>query len=333
MGDILALVLPLFGLILLGYITAHIKKQPLQEMGWLNTFIIYLALPALFFRLLSQTPIEQLASWGFIATNIGVTFVIFWMTFIFGLIGTRGHVAESTIQGLAGAYGNIGYMGPALAILAFGEKAAIPVALIFCFENIMHFVVAPALMAIGGAQKGGVLRLAMDVIRKIAFHPFIIATAAGVGAAAIHFSPPTPVERLIAYLAQAAAPCALFAMGVTIGLRPLKRVPPALGYIVPIKLVVHPLAMYLALSYAGVSDPVWLYTAVLLASLPSATNVYVIAQQYGVWVERASASVLLTTVISVATVSLLIYAINAGWLPDGPPPLATQTPETASPRL
>lgn len=322
MTDILALVLPLFGLILLGYITARLRPQPLEAMGWLNTFIIYLALPALFFRLLSQTPIEQLASWGFIATNIGVTFAIFWMTFGLGLIGTRGNLAESTIQGLAGAYGNIGYMGPALAILAFGEKAAIPVALIFCFENIMHFTLSPALMAIGGAQKGGALRLAAEVLQKIVFHPFIIATAVGVGAAALHVSPPVAVERLIAYLAQAAAPCALVAMGITLALRPLKRVPPALGYIVPIKLAVHPVAMYLALSWAGVADPVWLFTAVLLASLPSATNVFVIAQQYGVWVERASASVLLTTVISVFTVSTLIYAINAGWLPDAPPPAA-----------
>lgn len=316
MVDILGLILPLFGLILLGYATARITRQPVEALGWLNTFIIYLALPALFFRLLSQTPIEQLASWGFIATNIGVTFAIFAMTFLFGLIGTRGNTAEATIQGLAGAYGNIGYMGPALAILAFGEKAAIPVALIFCFENIMHFVIAPATMAVAGYQAGGPFRLALEIIRRIAFHPFIIATAAGVGAAAIGFAPPVPVERLIAYLAQAAAPCALFAMGVTLALRPLKRVPPALAYIVPIKLVLHPVAMYLALSYAGPFDPIWLFTAVLLASLPTATNVFVMAQQYRVWVERASASILFTTLLSVVTVSALIYAINTGLLPE-----------------
>ena len=316
MVDILGLILPLFGLILLGFITARITRQPIEALGWLNTFIIYLALPALFFRLLSTTPIAQLASWGFILTNIGVTFAIFAMTFVFGLIGTRGNVAESTIQGLAGAYGNIGYMGPALATLAFGEKAAIPVALIFCFENIMHFILAPALMAVSGHQEGGVLPLIAGVVRRIVFHPFILATAAGVGTAAIGFSPPAPVERLIAYLAQAAAPCALFAMGVTLALRPLRRVPPALAYIVPIKLAVHPAAMYLALSYAGVVDPIWLFTAVLLASLPTATNVFVMAQQYGVWIERASASVLLTTVLSVLTVSALIYAVTSGLLPD-----------------
>ena len=131
MLHILGLILPLFGLIVIGFVTARITRQPVEALGWLNTFIIYVALPALFFKLLSKTPVEQLASIEFIGTNIVVTYLIFLFTFVLGIIGTRGNVAESTIQGLAGAYGNSGYMGPAIAILALGEQAAVPVALIF----------------------------------------------------------------------------------------------------------------------------------------------------------------------------------------------------------
>jgi predicted permease len=315
MFEILGLITPLFGLIILGFVTARITRQPLEALGWLSTFIIYLALPALFFRLLATTPVEQLASWSFIFANLGVTFGIFVLTFVLGLFDSDRNIAESTIQGLAGAYGNIGYMGPAIAILAIGETAAIPVALIFCFENIMHFTVTPAMMAISGKQDKGAVLLVISVVRQILFHPFIIATAAGVGAAFIGAPPPAPVERLIAYLAQAAAPCALFAMGVTLALRPLRRVPGALLYIVPIKLIVHPAAMYFVLGYAGDFDPIWMSTAVLLAALPTATNVFVIAQQYGVWIERASASVLLTTAFSILTVSLLLYLVTTGRIP------------------
>ena len=97
---------------------------------------------------------------------------------------SRGEIAESTIKGLAAAYGNIGYMGPGLALLAFGQEAAVPVALIFCFENIMHFAVAPMMMALAGGDKSiaaGSLR--SSVVQKIVLHPFIIATALGVAAA------------------------------------------------------------------------------------------------------------------------------------------------------
>jgi len=313
--DILTLILPLFGLIVIGFLSARLSKRSLEELGWLSFFIIYVALPALFFKLLAQTPVEKLASWDFIGTNVGVTFAIFLLTFGFGLLSSKGRIADSTMQGLAGAYGNIGYMGPALAILAFGEKAAVPVALIFCFENILHFANAPALMAVSGARQGSLGAMVAGVIRSILLHPFIIATAFGVAAAFLGVLPPAPIERLISYLAQAAAPCALFAMGVTLALRPLNRVPPELGYIVPMKLIIHPLLMYLALSYAGSFDPVWVFTAVLMAALPTATNVFVIGQQYGVWVERVSATILVTTILSVFTVSALLYAIKSGTLP------------------
>ena len=317
MYEILTLILPLFGLIVIGFVSARLTKRPLEQMGWLNFFIIYIALRALFFKLLAKTPVEELASWAFISTNIGVTFAIFLFTLGLGLLSSKGRLPDATMQGLAAAYGNIGYMGPALAILAFGEKAAVPVALIFCFENVLHFVNAPALMAISGARQGSLGALVVGVIRSVLLHPFIIATVVGVAAAFWSVSPPAPIESLISYLAQAAAPCALFAMGVTLALRPLNRVPLELGYIVPIKLILHPLLMYLALSYVGSFDPIWVFTAVLMAALPTATNVFVIGQQYGVWVERVSATILVTTILSVFTVSALLYAIKSGALtPD-----------------
>ncbi|MFT6556823.1 AEC family transporter [Sneathiella sp.] len=315
MTEIASLILPLFGLIFLGYLTARITKQKEHALGWLNTFIIYVSLPALFFKLLSKTPVEQLASWDFILANLSVTFFVFLVVFFIAFLVLRAKVAEATIQGLASAYGNIGYMGPAIAILSFGEKAAVPVALIFCFENMMHFIVAPTMMAVASTQKQNVIQLIAGILRKILLHPFIIATFLGVSAALIDLSLPRPVEGLVDYLAQAAAPCALFAMGVSLALRPLKRLPVELTYIVPGNLILHPILMYVFLSWVGDFDPIWVYTAVLLAALPTATNVFVLAQQYGVWIERASASILINTILSVVTVSAVIYAIKSGFFP------------------
>ncbi|MEX0406665.1 AEC family transporter [Aquibium sp. LZ166] len=315
MADIFGLVLPFFGLIFLGFIVARIVRQPLEALGWMNIFIIYVALPALFFQLLSRTPIERLTEWGYIFGAVFSTYVMFALMFVGSAIVSRGEIAESTIKGLAAAYGNIGYMGPGIALLAFGEAAAVPVALIFCFENIMHFAIAPMMMALSGGEKRSFGSLVLDVVKRIVLHPFIIATAVGVSAAAFAWTPPEALQRLLEMLARAAAPCALFTMGVTLALRPLKRVPHAMASIAAIKLILHPLLCYLVLSAIGDFDPVWVYTAVLLAGLPTATNVFVIAQQYGVWTERASASVLITTVLSVFTVTGLLYLIKSGVLP------------------
>lgn len=315
MSNVIGLVLPFFGLIFCGFIAARITRQPVEALGWMNTFIVYVALPALFFQLLVKTPFERLTEWGFILGSVLSTYVVFSIMFAASMVFSRSGIAESTIKGLASAYGNIGYMGPGLALIAFGEEAAVPVALIFCFENIIHFAVAPMMMALGGGGLRKPGAVALEVIKKIVFHPFIIATAIGVAGAYLEFSSPLPLERFLGYLAGAAAPCALFAMGVTLALRPLKRVPAELAPLALLKLVIHPLLCYVVLSWMGNFSETWVFSAMLLAALPTATNVFVIAQQYGVWVERASASILLTTVFSVGTLTALLYAIKSGFLP------------------
>lgn len=315
MSDVIGLVLPFFGLIFMGFLVARITRQPLEALGWMNTFIVYVALPALFFQLLAKTPFERLTEWSFILGSVLSTYAIFSLMFAWSVLTSRGEIAQSTIKALAASYGNIGYMGPGLALLAFGKEAAVPVALIFCFENIIHFAVAPMMMALSGDDKTSPSQLVLGVLRKIVLHPFIIATALGVVAAYMGFRPPEPVERFLDYLSGAAAPCALFAMGVTLALRPLNRVPHELALIAALKLILHPLLCYVVLSWIGNFSETWIFSAVLLAALPTATNVFVIAQQYGVWVQRASASVLITTCLSVVTVTGLLYMIRHGVLP------------------
>ena len=315
MSDVIGLVLPFFGLIFIGFVVARITREPLEALGWMNTFIIYVALPALFFQLLAKTPFEKLTEWGFILGSVASTYIVFTIMFAGSLLFSGGGIAEATIKALSAAYGNIGYMGPGLALLAFGEEAAVPVALIFCFENIVHFAVAPMMMALAGDDDSTAAQLVTGVIRRIVLHPFIIATAFGVAAAYVGLRPPLPVERLLSYLSAAAAPCALFAMGVTLALRPLRRVPVEMAPIAILKLVIHPLLCYVVLSWIGNFSPVWTFSAVLLAALPTATNVFVIAQQYNVWVQRASASILITTCLSVATVTAWLIAIRSGVLP------------------
>lgn len=315
MYDVFSLVIPFFGIVFAGFVVARLTRQPVEALGWMNTFVIYVALPALFFQLVSKTPIEQLKAWGFIFSSVFCTYAIFALMFVGSVVASRGEIAASTVKGLAAAYGNIGYMGPGIALLALGETAAVPVALIFCFENMMHFAIAPTMMALAGGEKQSPLMLARGVVARIALHPFIIATVLGITAAALELRPPVPIDRLLDVLSRAAAPCALFAMGVTLALRPLRRVPVEIGPIAALKLALHPALCYVVVSWVGDYPPNWVYAAVLMASLPTATNVFVIAQQYHVWVERASASVFVTTCLSVFSVTALLYLITHGILP------------------
>jgi len=313
--DVLNLALPFFGLIFIGFACGRIKQIPDTALAWMNFFIVYVSLPALFYRILAKTPLEQLARVDFIIATTLATFWAFALSFGIGMAIRKGNIGESAIAGLAGGYGNIGYMGPGLALATLGQGAAVPVALIFCFDNIILFTMVPFLMALTKRKPMSVPAIALEVFKRVAGHPLIIASALGVVSAAIRFEPPVALARLMDFLQNAAAPCALFTLGVTVALRPLKKMPWEIPYLAGVKLVLHPVLVFLLLSFFGPFDPIWVDTAVLMAALPPALNVFVFARQYDVWVEQASSAVLIGTLVSVVTLTSVMWIVKTGALP------------------
>jgi malonate transporter len=314
MIEVLNLALPYFGLIFLGFLCGKLKRIPDTGLAWLNFFLIYVALPCLFYRILAKTPFDELNNVPFVvATTLG-TLGAFAIAYIVGIM-IRGRMAEAAIAGLAGGYGNIGYMGPGLALSTLGTQATVPVALIFCFDNILVFSLVPFLMGLAGADKKSIGATALEVAKKILLHPFIIATACGVASAALHFEPPVALDRLMQFLQNAAAPCALFALGVTVALRPMARMSWDMPVVIGVKLVLHPLLALLLLSLLGPFSEAWVYTAVLMAALPPALNVFIMARQYDTWVEQASGSILFGTLVSVVTLTLVMWLVKTHQLP------------------
>jgi hypothetical protein len=315
MIDVLNLALPFFGLIFIGFACGKLKQIADTALGWMNFFIVYVSLPALFYRILAQTPLEQLAKVDFVLATSLATFSAFAVSFVISMAVMRGRIGPSTIAGLAGGYGNIGYMGPGLALATLGAEAAVPVALIFCFDTLLLFSLVPFLMALASPQKKSVASVAMEVVRRIVTNPLVIATAAGIASAVVHFQPPVALDRLMQFLQNASAPCALFTLGVTVALRPLKKMPWEVPFLTLVKLALHPAIVFVLLSLFGPFDQTWIYTAVLMAALPPALNVFVFARQYDTWVEQASSAVLIGTVVSVVTLTSVMWMVKTHTLP------------------
>jgi predicted permease len=314
MLDVINLALPFFGLIFLGLACGKYKQIPETGLAWMNFFIIYVALPCLFYRVLAQTPLEQLNNVPFIIGTTLATGSAFALSFVVGWAYRR-KMAEATMAGLSGAYGNIGYMGPGLALATLGAAANVPVALIFCFDTLVLFALVPFLMTLSGPRQESIAATAFEVVKRIVLHPFIIATALGVASAALHVEPPVALDRLMQFLQNAAAPCALFTLGVTVALRPMQRIPWDVPFTILAKLIIHPAIVLALLSGLGPFDPIWVYTAVLMAALPPALNVFIMARQYDTWVAQASGAVLFGTFVSVITLTSVMWLVKTGTLP------------------
>ncbi len=156
-----------------------------------------------------------------------------------------------------------------------------------------------------------------NVARSVLLHPFLVATALGAVSAAIELQLPTALDSFLEMMGRAAAPAALFALGITLARRRFAGMNPEFPVIVGLKMIAHPVIVLAALGLIGGFDPLWISVAVLMAALPTAASVYVFAEQYDAWLEGASSSILVTTLVSAVTVPALLYVIEQGLLPYG----------------
>src|SRR3978361_473858 len=148
MVEILNLALPYFGLIFLGFACGNAQRPHEQGLAWMNFFLLYVSLPALLFGIMAKTPFAELNNPPFlIATTLG-TISAFVLAMVAGRLIGGLSLREATLAGLSGGYGNIGYMGPGLALAVLGSKAAAPTALIFCCDRLFLFSIVPLLIAV-----------------------------------------------------------------------------------------------------------------------------------------------------------------------------------------
>ena len=314
MVDILNLALPYFGLIFIGFACGKTRGLPESGLAWMNFFLLYVSLPALLFRIMSETPFSELNNPPFLIATTLATVSAFVLAMVAGRIIGELSLRKATMAGLAGAYGNIGYMGPGLALAVLGAKAAAPTALIFCCDSIFLFAIVPLLMALTDREHPSFLHAIGLAARQIVLNPLIMSAVLGALVAAFHIPLPTALDRTLLFLQNAAAPTALFVLGVTVALRPFDRVPWEVPGVIAIKLLIHPLIVFgLMLLFGPFAQP-WAATAVLMAALPPALNVFVIARQNNTWIEPASVAVLIGTFASVVTLTSVMWFIQSGRL-------------------
>jgi malonate transporter and related proteins len=312
MIEILNIALPFFGLILLGVIAGRIWDKGEEGLAWLNIYVLYFALPPLIFMVVAQTPLEKLANPAYVLATAGATSTCFLLMLIVArkVFGTS--MREAALQGTSAAYGNVGYMGLPLAVAFFGQSAAVPAALVFCFDIVVLFVLTAVFAGMDGRQQNRT-QLVAKILKDVFTHPFNVATILGVLASAVKWQPEGGLLTIVEMLMRSAAPVALFAMGVTVSLRGKPVLNAELATLGLIKILLHPLLAFAAVYLFVSADTAWLQVAVMMAALPTATNAFILARQYNAFVAGAGAAVIATTAVSVVTIPMLVYVLKH-WL-------------------
>ncbi|MGA0571294.1 AEC family transporter [Variovorax sp. VNK109] len=317
MLQIFSVTFPFFALVLCGYLAATRRMLPLEAIPGLNGFVLFFALPCMLFRFGAATPIAQLLDGTLVVLYLLCALAIVGLTIALTL-NERIRWNDASFGALVAAFPNTGFMGVPLLVALLGAQAAGPTILTILLDMVVTTSLCIALSRLDAADQHGMAIAARKALAGMLVNPLPWSILLGAAASAASLKLPGPVDKTIALLAEAASPVALFTIGAVIArsqkLAADKRAsgqgtPDSRDYILValIKLLVHPLLVLAVASgarYLGVPiEPFTITVMVLVAALPSASNVSMLAERYGADNGRVARIILVSTVVAFFTFS------------------------------
>ena len=299
------IVVPVFALIVVGYLAGRVGLLTARAGEGLSEFVFTLAVPCLIFRTLVRAELPPVQPWGYwISYFAGVAVVWFLATALakryFAVSGTAGVVA-----GFAAGQSNTVLVGVPMILNAYGDAGAVPLFLLIA----VHL---PVTMTLATVLAEGRQASLLKLVGRLATHPIIVGIVAGAACRPVAGFIPGPALQVVDLIGSAAVPCSLVAMGVALrryGLGADWRLPVAISVL---KLGVHPLIVFLLATKVFSMPPAWAGVAVLFAACPSGINAYLFAERYGEGVPIASSALALSTALALVTLVLWLQVLGVG---------------------
>lgn len=315
MNTILITVLPVFGMIMLGYGFAKANFIDEASGRGLSLFVFNVAIPALLFKTMATLNAQDAAPWslwGAFFGGLAMTWVAaaFVSKFIPSLDFSGGAAAS-----MAAGFGNLALLGTPLALAHFGQSVAVPLGLILSihaptlwFSATLHRELARH------SGSFSLERISRELFMNLARNAIVLALIAGslwrFTGLGLH---PIP-EKMLQMLADASVPTALFALGVSLSAYSLKGSWDGLFALIILKMIVMPLIVFGLGHYIFQLQPLWMKIAVLFAAMPSGANAFLFAHRNDEAVPAISGAIVLGTGLAAISASFLLYLMDAGFI-------------------
>ena len=314
MLNILLVTFPFFALVLAGYVAAYRRWLPLEAIPGLNGFVLYFALPCLLFRFGSSTPIVQLLDVTlFLAYALCALLMVGFVVAV--SMNDRIRWNDASFGALVGAFPNTGFMGVPLLVALLGPAAAGPAIVTIVVDLLITTSLCTALSRLDGADEHGARRAAKNALKSVLINPMPWAISLGALFSATDYELIGPFAKTVSLLADAASPVALFTIGAVLARTQIRvnesgHAPILWRDYVPVtvfKLVLHPVLVLLVLA-ATVQmgfhiERFSLLVVVLVAALPSASNVALLSERFDADTGRIARIILVTTAAAFLTFS------------------------------
>ncbi|NLY33560.1 MAG: AEC family transporter [Alcaligenaceae bacterium] len=303
MTAVLNAVIPIFSLILIGYLAAKKKILSHEATHHLNLYVVWLALPALLFQAMATTPWEELYQPGFIAASMGSMLIVFLAYMVWQ---KKTSLADRSINSLSASYSNTGYMGLPLCSLVFGPEGLTAAIISMILTACVLFALSIVFIEFGVQSSPKLSETLRKTALSLVKNPLIAAPILGGLVAATPLSIPAPLLEFTRLLGASASPCALVTIGLFLAQTDNKGMQSGTTTVLALKLLLLPALTAVLAFYVFDMPPVYKQAAVLLATLPTGTGPFMLATLYKRNSQLVSQVIFLSTVISVLSISLLI---------------------------
>jgi malonate transporter and related proteins len=311
-SPVVSALLPVVILIGLGFISGRKRWIGPEAVKGLSNLVFVVMTPALLFRTMSTVHVEQLDFRPVLSYFIAVA-VIF-----VGTLALRGFNRRAAVLALANTFGNTVMIGIPLVGLAYGEGALVALFTLISIHSLVLLTTATVVLelavlreqaAAGQAARRPMAHTVLLAMRNAIIHPVPLPIIAGLLFARTGWTLPAVIDKPLQLLANAFGPLALLLVGVTLA---FSAIGPhwrgALG-LSAVKNLLHPALVALVGWMLGLTG-VPLATMVVVAALPIGANVFLFSQRYQVAEELVTASVAVSTLLALVTLSLVMLLLG-----------------------
>lgn len=297
------IVAPIFALIAIGYVTVRTGLIGGSAGEGLSAFVFVLAIPALLFRTVATADLPNLNPAPYWLAYF-IPLALVWLAgSTFARLAGRDR-AERAVIGFTAAQSNTVLIGIPLILGVFGEAGRVPIVLLLA----VHLPVTMTLVTVL-IERGAGAAATVKLIRSLVTHPILIGIFAGLAWRLTGQKLPEIPLSIVTFLSQSAAPCALVATGmglVRVSFTGSRLLIVGVG---ALKLILHPLLVFLLAKHVFVLPPVWIGAATLFAACPSGINAFLVAERYRKAEAIASGTIALTTLIAVVTTTFVVTMV------------------------
>ncbi|MDE2446918.1 MAG: AEC family transporter [Alphaproteobacteria bacterium] len=313
MSTILITVLPVFGMIVMGYFFAKLDIIDAAASRGIGLFVFNVAIPALLFKTMATMDSADVAPWSLWAAYYG-GIACTWVAaaYMSRFIPSLNYSGGAT-SAMAASFGNLAMLGTPLALAHFGQAVALPLGLILSvhapvlwFSATLHRELARHSGHFSLRKTGQ--ELISNLFRNAIVMALLVGSLWRFTGLGLH-----PIaDKMLTMLADASVPTALFALGCSLSAYSLRGSSVGMFALISLKMIFMPIVVFVFSHFVFKLSPLWSQIAVLFAAMPSGANAFLFAQKNNEGVPAISSAIALGTGLAAISASVLLYLMDVG---------------------